>query len=247
MRSLRTRALAVATAVALLTLALGAGVASAGGPRDHNNAENTFTKWITGAGPAPYVATMGGIVGGDVGDGTFSGYVVTKTLTATGAVIDAIYQFHGSRHSFTAPVHVVQTGLNAVVTGQITDGWLAGTIVEGQYTQGTCEQAPGVFGTCFQGTLDILRGSGPQAFHLDKTCSEDASEPLGFFCTVQHSDFPWILAGTEIHYDVGPADNAQTATITIANGSTTGVCTWSSDVDAICVFPVGTGRQIGRA
>jgi hypothetical protein len=81
-----------------------------------------------------------------------------------------------------------------------------------------------------------------KAFHLDKTCAEDASEPLGFFCTVQHSDFKWIPAGTEIHYDVGPADNAQTATIEIANGSATGVCTWSSDVDAICVFGAGTGR-----
>ena len=28
-------------------------------------------------------------------------------------------------------------------------------------SQVTCEQAPGVFGTCFQGTLDILRGSKP--------------------------------------------------------------------------------------
>lgn len=79
-------------------------------------------------------------------------------------------------------------------------------------------------------------------FHLDKTCSEDPSEPLGFFCTIQHSDFKWMPAGTEIHYDVGPADNAQTATIDIGNGSATGVCTWSSDVDAVCVFDVGIGR-----
>jgi hypothetical protein len=49
-------------------------------------------------------------------------------------------------------------------------------------------------------------------------------------------------AGTEIHYDVGPADYAQTATIQIKNGSATGVCTWSSDVDAICVFDTGSGR-----
>ena len=79
-------------------------------------------------------------------------------------------------------------------------------------------------------------------FHLDKTCAEDSSEPLGFFCTVEHSDFKWIPAGTEIHYDTGPADNAQVATIDIRNGSTTGVCTWSSDVDAICAFDSGSGR-----
>jgi len=88
----------------------------------------------------------------------------------------------------------------------------------------------------------VASAGSPTDFHLDKTCAEDPSEPLGFFCTVQHSDFKWIPPGTEIHYDVGPADNAQTATIEIANGSSTGVCTWSSDVDAICVFDAGTGR-----
>jgi hypothetical protein len=79
-------------------------------------------------------------------------------------------------------------------------------------------------------------------FHMDKTCTEDSSEPLGFFCTVQHSDFKWMPEGTEIHYDVGPADNAQTVTIEIENGSASGVCTWSSDVNAVCVFDAGTGR-----
>src|SRR5512143_677441 len=156
MRSLQARVLAIAAAVALLAFTLGVGLASANGG-DHRYADNTFTKWITGPGPAPYVATMGGIVGGDVGNGTFSGFVVTKTLTATGAVIDAIYQFHGSRHSFTAPVHVVQTGLTAVISGQVSDGWLAGALVEGQYTQGTCTHG-GLTTTCFSGTLTILRG-----------------------------------------------------------------------------------------
>jgi hypothetical protein len=148
--------LAIVAAAALLALTVGVGLASANAG-DHRYADNTFTKWIAGAGPAPYLATMGGFVGGDVGDGAFSGYVVTKTLTETGAVIDAIYQFHGARHSFTAPVHVVQTGLTAVITGQITDGWLAGAMVEGQYTQGTCTHG-GVTTTCFSGTLTILRG-----------------------------------------------------------------------------------------
>jgi hypothetical protein len=79
-------------------------------------------------------------------------------------------------------------------------------------------------------------------FHLDKTCAEDLSEPLGFLCTVEHSDFQWIPAGTDIHYTQGPADNVQIATIEIGNGSTTGACTWSSDVDAVCAFSAGTGR-----
>jgi len=88
----------------------------------------------------------------------------------------------------------------------------------------------------------VASAASPKDFYLDKTCAEDPSEPLGFFCTVEHSDFKWIPAGTEIHYAAGPADNVQIATIAIANGSTTGVCTWSSDVDAICVFSAGTGR-----
>jgi len=40
----------------------------------------------------------------------------------------------------------------------------------------------------------------------------------------------------------GPTANTQIATIEIRNGSTTGVCTWSSDVDAVCIFSAGTGR-----
>ena len=99
------------------------------------------------------------------------------------------------------------------------------------------------------GTIVALMALAPvasagshQGFHLDKNCAEDLSEPLGYICTVQHSDFKWIPAGTEIHYAAGPADNAQIATIEIRNGSTDGACTWSSDVDAICVFSAGTGR-----
>lgn len=154
-RSIRVLAIAAAAVLLALTLGVGLAQASAG---DHRYADTTFTKWITGAGPSPYLATMGGIVGGDVGEGTFSGYVVTKTVTATGAVIDAIYQFNGSRHSFTAPVHVVQTGLTAVINGQISDGWLAGANVQGEYTQGTCTHG-GLTTTCFSGTLTILRGT----------------------------------------------------------------------------------------
>jgi hypothetical protein len=79
------------------------------------------------------------------------------------------------------------------------------------------------------------------AFHLDKTCAEDLSEPLGYICTVTHSDFKWILAGTDVRY-LSQTDNVVQAAIEIKNGRTTGDCTWSSDVDAICVFGAGTGR-----
>ena len=85
-----------------------------------------------------------------------------------------------------------------------------------------------------------LAGS-QQDFHLDKTCGPDPTEPLGYVCTVQHSDFKWIPAATEVHY-LSQAGNVVQARIEIKNGSTNGACTWSSAVDAICVFSAGTGR-----
>jgi hypothetical protein len=98
------------------------------------------------------------------------------------------------------------------------------------------------------GTIVALMALAPvasagshQDFHLDKTCAEDLSEPLGYVCTVQHSDFKWIPAGTDIRY-LSQAGNVVQASIEVRNGSTDGACTWSSDVDAICVFSAGTGR-----
>jgi len=159
---LRTRALVLLAAIALLTLSLGAGVAGADGGRDHGrdhgrdqrSAENTFTKWVTTP-PA-----MAGVVGGDVGAGTFAGEILKRTVGTTSTVIEALYHFNGSKHSFTALVHVEQTGLKAVIIGVVTEGWLKGNMVQGEYTQITCVQAPSsTSGTCFQGTLDIMRGS----------------------------------------------------------------------------------------
>jgi hypothetical protein len=53
-------------------------------------------------------------------------------------------------------------GSTAVITGRVTEGLLRGNLVAGEYTQVTCEQAQGVFGTCFQGALDVLRGTKPE-------------------------------------------------------------------------------------
>ncbi len=150
-RHLPVPRLAAIVAVALLALSVGAGVASANGGRRHGDAQNTFTKWIT-AYPA-----MAGVVGGDVGSGTYAGEIL-KYTPGTTTVIEALYHFNGSRHSFSALVHVEQTGLRAVISGVVTDGWLKGHAVKGKYTQITCSQAPD--GTCFQGTLNVLRGSG---------------------------------------------------------------------------------------
>lgn len=144
----RGRALPLIAVVTLLALALSAGVASADGRRHHRDAENTFTKWLT------TFPAMAGVVGGDVGAGTYAGEIL-KYTPGTTTVIEALYHFNGSKRSFTALVHVEQTGLKAKISGVVTDGWLKGHQVKGGYTQITCTEAPG--GTCFRGTLDILR------------------------------------------------------------------------------------------
>jgi hypothetical protein len=121
--------------------------------RDHDIAHNTFTKWVTALPLLPGdVADMAGIVGGEVGQGSFAGTVLRKVVGPTTS-IEALYHFNGSSHSFTALVHVEQTGLNAVIVGVVTDGWLKGSMVNGAYAQITCAQ--GLNGTCFQGTLDL--------------------------------------------------------------------------------------------
>jgi hypothetical protein len=154
-KGIRTRALAVIAAVALLTLALGAGVASADGGRDHRNAENTFTKWIAG------FPNMAGVAGGDVGDGVYAGEILAISGEATPAsplLITADYHFDGARHAFTARLDIVQIGAGAVLSGVVTDGWLKGNLAEGGYAVITCDH-DGISTDCFQGTLDILRGS----------------------------------------------------------------------------------------
>lgn len=162
------RLVALVSAVALVTLVLGAGMVSADNSRYHRNAETTFQKWITGPGPAPIVASMAGVVGGDVGDGTFTGEVLTLVDNPAPPagdgtrVINAVYHFNGSKHSFTASMHVVATGHlfgdTATLTGLVTAGWLKGDMVTAEYTQGTCTHG-GVTSTCFTGTLQILRGT----------------------------------------------------------------------------------------
>ena len=88
-----------------------------------------------------------------------------------------------------------------------------------------------------------VSAASPKAFHLDKTCAADASEPLGYVCTVVHSDFKWFPPGTKVHYtSQNPAGNVVQATIRIANGSTSGACAWSTAVNAVCTFNTGTGR-----
>jgi hypothetical protein len=131
--------------VALLAASLSAGIASADSGR-----AATFTKYITSW------PSMAGIVGGTVGDGEFSGTVVDYAPGDT-TLITAIYHFGGSHHSFTALMHVSQTGLHAVLVGVVTDGWGKGKLVTGSYDQITCSLS-GQPTDCFQGSL--VWGSG---------------------------------------------------------------------------------------
>src|SRR5262245_17912091 len=82
-----------------------------------------------------------------------------------------------------------------------------------------------------------------QAFHLDKTCTDNPPAGLAALCTVQHSDFKWIPAGTDIRYPSANDDGSiLQARIETKNGSTDGTCTFTSQDDGICVFNSGTGR-----
>jgi hypothetical protein len=95
---------------------------------------------------------MEGVVGGAVGEGSFAGEIL-KYTPGTTTMIEALYHFSGSVHSFTALLHIEQTGLKAVLVGMVTEGWLKGSRVEGEYTQIATEQSPN--GTAFRGTLSI--------------------------------------------------------------------------------------------
>jgi hypothetical protein len=146
-RSRIARAALALAAVGLLNASLGVGVASADSGR-----AATFTKYIT------EWPSMAGIVGGSVGDGAFSGTVIDYAPGTT-TLITAIYHFDGSRHEFTARMHVEQTGLHAVLVGVVTDGWGKGKLVTGSYDQITCDLS-GEPTDCFQGSLVWGSGGG---------------------------------------------------------------------------------------
>jgi len=144
--------------------------ADAGGVKGHSF-DVTFTKWATSA-PVYYPSlagvSMAGVVGGDVGHGRYAGEVLSDDLSQEPGfwLANARYEFYGEKHSFIANVYVTQnnnTG-QASITGVVTQGWLKGAYLTGEYTvMPVCPIAtPGnVFGTlCFQGTLHISRGHG---------------------------------------------------------------------------------------
>lgn len=121
-------------------------------PEATGGVDATFTTWMT-EGPK-----MRGVVGGAVGAGEFVGKVLDLTSGAVTA-IDAVYTVIGTEHAFTALVHVEQAGLQATVTGVVTDGWGKGRPVSGEYTEIQCDH-DGTTTDCWRGTLRIAEPAG---------------------------------------------------------------------------------------
>jgi hypothetical protein len=124
--------------------------------------DDTFTKWVTTTPPAEGVlANMVGVVGGAVGPGTYTGEVVSLNTVGNITSIEALYHFNGSKHSFTADLKITQDDLagRATITGRVTEGWLKGASVTGEYNVlAVCpiDTPDNAYGTvCFQGALHV--------------------------------------------------------------------------------------------
>ena len=89
-------ALALIAGATVLSPSRGPGVAAAGS----GTADVTFTKWVTQATAFPW--DMKGVVGGDVGTGTFTGEVLTRVDDGTTTKIHALYHANGGKQSLTA-------------------------------------------------------------------------------------------------------------------------------------------------
>ncbi len=119
----------------------------------------TFTKWITGA------TSMVGVGGGAIGPATFTGEIQFHCVVGTTECVEALYYFKGSKHSFGAHIWAKQDDVagTGVIVGVITDGWLKGGSLTGEYqvlakcnmeTPGNVMDPPTL---CFQGVLHLQR------------------------------------------------------------------------------------------
>jgi hypothetical protein len=148
-------------ALVLVATTAGAALAGSNDPRGHTF-DDTFTKWVITSPPAPgVVANMVGVVGGDVGPGTYTGEVLSVNTVGNITSIQALYHFNGSKHAFTAALNVTQdeSAGTATITGHVTEGWLKGASVIGEYNvlavcpMDTPDNAYGA--VCFQGALHV--------------------------------------------------------------------------------------------
>ena len=161
-------AVVAAASFAVVAQAHPAGKASPAGGRNHRGADVTFTKWVTHLPADPSTlagSAMAGVVGGDVGEGTYAGMVVKDDTSRTGFWLgEALYGFFGSEHSFVVDNFITEddrdpSSITATIRGVVILGWMKGARVTGEYTQrDTCPiPTPGnVVGTaCWQGTLHL--------------------------------------------------------------------------------------------
>jgi len=145
-----------------------AGKASSDGGSNRRNVDVTFTKWVTSPPDDPSTLagiSMAGVVGGDVGQGTYSGMVMSDDTTSRSGfwLAQALYGFRGSKHSFVAHNLITEddtaTPITGTIRGYVVSGWMNGAIVTGEYTRlDPCPiPTPGnVLGAvCFQGTLHL--------------------------------------------------------------------------------------------
>ena len=145
----------------LVTTTAGATLAYNSDHKGHTFDSN-FTKWVTTSQPAPgFVANMVGVVGGAVGHGTYTGEVLSLNTVGNMTRIHALYHFNGGKHGFTADLNVTQdeSASTATITGHVTEGWLKGASVTGEYNVlAVCpiETPDNAYGTvCFQGVLHV--------------------------------------------------------------------------------------------
>jgi hypothetical protein len=150
-------------ALGLVLVVAISGLAACSGSVSGQTFDDTFTKWVTTSPPAAdVVGNMVGVVGGDVGPGTYAGEILSMNTVDNTTTIHALYHFNGSQHAFTADNTIIQdesTG-TATITGQVTDGWLKGGSVTGEYeVLAVCpmETPDNAYGTvCFQGVLHVV-------------------------------------------------------------------------------------------
>ena len=156
----------VAAVIVLSLLLLQAPQARAGDDAD----VVTFTKWVTGVtaptapplppgDPGQSILLMAGFTGG-AAPGLFYAEVLYRKVSANKQITQLwpIYNVSAGHRSFTA---LIQGGTNnatgvGLLEGVIMDGWRTGSRVRVRFqTMTNCAGAPA--GTCFQGTIRILR------------------------------------------------------------------------------------------
>lgn len=153
-------------AIVLVAATAGAALAYNSDAKGHTF-DNTFTKWVTYWPPTPPTqdnpVNMEGVVDGDVGPGTYVGEAISVIPGDNSTSIEAFYHFNGSKHAFTAHLYITQDDLagTATITGDVTEGWLKGASVTGEYNvvgvgMDDCPGTPdNILPVCFQGALHV--------------------------------------------------------------------------------------------